>query len=102
MAVILDPHGRESAALFEHAFDFSGLRVLEIGCGDGRLTWLYVHQAAFVTAIDPDADKIGHAIANTPEHLKGRVRFQATELEAFAAQASPGERYDLVLLSRSL
>ena len=33
--------------------DLGGAEVLEIGCGDGRLTWRYAERAAYVTAIEP-------------------------------------------------
>ncbi|HZY41350.1 MAG TPA: class I SAM-dependent methyltransferase, partial [Anaerolineae bacterium] len=56
-----DPEDTETAALLDFA-DFTGKRVLEIGCGDGRLTWRYAAGAAHVTAIDPDADDIAIAI----------------------------------------
>ena len=42
-----DPEGAEVEALAALAV-FSGKRVLEVGCGDGRLTWLYAHEAASV------------------------------------------------------
>ena len=40
MPIRLDPQGNEPAALFDFAGSSAGQRVLEIGCGDGCLTWL--------------------------------------------------------------
>ena len=41
----IDPEGAELAALGK-LVDFAGLHVLEVGCGDGRLTWRYADGAA--------------------------------------------------------
>ena len=52
MTIRVDPENGEPRALF-NLVDLSSRRVLEIGCGDGRLTWRYADRAAHVTAIDP-------------------------------------------------
>ena len=50
MAIVEDPEGFEIAALARVQASFDGLRVLEIGAGDGRLTRHYVDRAASVIA----------------------------------------------------
>ena len=55
MAWRSDPEGAETDALARLA-PVDGLRVLELGCGDGRLTLRYADSAASVLAVDPDAD----------------------------------------------
>ncbi len=93
-----DPEDVETAAL--HALiDFTGLRVLEIGCGDGRLTWRFADRAAHIIAIDPDAGDIATAIEDCPPTLRDRVEFHVTRLEDFSP---PAEKFDLALLSWSL
>ena len=57
MAVVEDPEGHEVDALRRVA-SFAGLRVLEIGAGDGRLTRRYADDAASIVAIDPEPDDI--------------------------------------------
>lgn len=57
MSIEEDPEGHEVAALGA-LVSFASARVLEIGCGDGRLTRRYAPFAASVLAIDPDADAI--------------------------------------------
>jgi 2-polyprenyl-3-methyl-5-hydroxy-6-metoxy-1,4-benzoquinol methylase len=74
--------------------------VLEIGCGDGRLTWRYAADAAHVTAIDPYERSIARARQNTPPALHGRVDFQHIPLEEFANANHAS--YDVALLSWSL
>lgn len=98
MAYRLDPEDRETIALFDFVADFSGKRVLEIGCGNGRLTWRYAHQAEHVTGIDPNPDKIARAIAETPESLKPKVNFMVADIITFSAK----DKYDLAIFSWSL
>ena len=98
MAVRIDPEDSETKALHELA-DFSGRRVLEIGCGDGRLTRRYADRAAQIVAIDPDADDIATAIEDCPAHLRDRIEFRVSRIEDFEP---PEELFDLALLSWSL
>ena len=100
MAVQIDPENNETRALFGLA-DFTGRRVLEIGSGDGRLTWRYADRAAHVTAIDPFADGIARARANLPNELRDRVEFHHLTFADFAAASEPS-RFDSAILSWSL
>jgi 2-polyprenyl-3-methyl-5-hydroxy-6-metoxy-1,4-benzoquinol methylase len=100
MAIIIDPENNETRALFELA-NFSGQHVLEIGCGDGRLTWRYADKAARVTAIDPAAKQIALAREHLPSQLQDRIEFQNIAFEDFAAASEP-RAYDMVILSWSL
>jgi 2-polyprenyl-3-methyl-5-hydroxy-6-metoxy-1,4-benzoquinol methylase len=96
----IDPENNEPRALIALA-DFNGRRVLEIGCGDGRLTWRYADRAAHVTAIDPFEGSIARAKANTPDNLKDRVYFRHIGFDEFAA-ASEAPMFDIAILSWSL
>lgn len=58
MPIRHDPERREVLALETLAPDLAGRRVLEVGCGDGRLTRRYAHRAGTVLAIDPDPARI--------------------------------------------
>ena len=105
MSICLDPEGNEISAFIELAGDLQGKRVLEIGCGDGRLTWLYGISAAHIDAIDPDADDITQARQNTPPAFRKRVSFKAVNLEQFWSnwnRRKSKQTYDLVILSWSL
>jgi 2-polyprenyl-3-methyl-5-hydroxy-6-metoxy-1,4-benzoquinol methylase len=107
MAIRVDPENNETRALFDMV-DFSGQRVLEIGCGDGRLTWRYADRTVHVTAIDAFAESIAQAKKDLPGGLEGRVDFQHVAFEAFAAtrerpsEADGRQQFDIALLSWSL
>ena len=73
MPIILDPEHNESNALFSLPITWTGMSVLEVGSGDGRLTWRYADKVTRVTALEPDAGKHTAALANrTPrfEHVE--------------------------------
>jgi ubiquinone/menaquinone biosynthesis C-methylase UbiE len=93
-----DPEGAELRALGA-LVDFSGKRVLEIGCGDGRLTQLYADEAGEVLGIDPDEESIGDARAALPDQLADRVEFRVAEAESMDV---PRQRFDIAFLSWSL
>lgn len=76
--------------------------MLEIGCGDGRLTWSYASQASHVIGLDPDADKIARAREKLPPDLHGHLDFYAATLEEYHASQNPTERFDLAILAWSL
>jgi 2-polyprenyl-3-methyl-5-hydroxy-6-metoxy-1,4-benzoquinol methylase len=99
MAIRTDPEGNETAALFD-LVDLDGTEVLEIGCGDGRLTWRYANRTAHVTAIEPFEDSIARAKERLRE-LKLPVEFRHVNFEDFAAGAET-DVFDVALLSWSL
>jgi ubiquinone/menaquinone biosynthesis C-methylase UbiE len=98
MPVFADPEDTETKALHDYA-DFTGRHVLEIGCGDGRLTWRYADRAAHIVAIDPKAEDIEIAIEECPDDLRDKIEFRVARL---AELEIPAEKFDLALLSWSL
>jgi 2-polyprenyl-3-methyl-5-hydroxy-6-metoxy-1,4-benzoquinol methylase len=99
VTILTDPGGNETDALFD-LVEIEGREVLEIGCGDGRLTWRYADRAAHVTAIDAFEDGI--------ERAKKRLRstelpidFRHVSFEDFAA-STEADTFDVALLSWSL
>ena len=98
MTRILDPEGAHLAALRRLA-DFGGQRVLEMGCGDGRLTAGLAEDAAYVLAFDPDADRVAEARRTLRADLADRVSFRVasgTEIEV------EPHSFDVVVFSWSL
>lgn len=100
MTVARDPEGAEPRVLGELA-DFAGKDVLEIGSGEGRLTWRYAERARSVHGID--ASETAVALARTAldehPHLRARVTFEAMDV---TASAPPAATFDAALLAWSL
>jgi ubiquinone/menaquinone biosynthesis C-methylase UbiE len=94
MALDEDPERNESRALARMVPAFAGLRVLEIGCGDGRVTRLYADRAAAVVAIDPNAESIEELRAEFP-----RVDARAVGI---AELDLPPRSFDVAIFSWSL
>lgn len=86
MPVFADPEDTETRALHDYA-DFTGKRVLEIGCGDGRLTWRYADRVASVVAIDPNDEDIEIALEDCPADVRPKIEFRAARLEDFEIPA---------------
>lgn len=97
MTIQIDPEGTEIKYLNRFA-NFNGKRVLEIGCGDGRLTWRYAKSARNVTGIDLLADDLRVASIDRPVDLEGKVFFaRADSIHLPFAK----ETIDLVILAWS-
>jgi ubiquinone/menaquinone biosynthesis C-methylase UbiE len=94
----IDPEGTEIAAI-NALVDVSGKTVLEVGGGDGRLTWRYSELAASVLALDPNEEKISRAIEGIPTPLRSRVTFLVADITDVEL---PQGAFDVAILSHSL
>lgn len=94
----IDPEGVELAALAEIA-PMDGLRVLEVGCGDGRLTFQVASAAASIFAVDVDEERVAKARRSIPAELAEKVAFAA---QGAAEVDVPRHSFDVVLFSWSL
>lgn len=94
----VDPEGLETHAIHS-LVDFRDKLVLEIGSGDGRMTWRYADHAARVLALDPLARDVRRARRATPEHLRSTVRFVKTDATTYRY---PRSAFDIAVLSHSL
>jgi ubiquinone/menaquinone biosynthesis C-methylase UbiE len=95
---VVDAEGAHLAAVLRAA-SFDGKRVLEIGCGEGRLTRGIAPLAASVHASDPDPASLDIARADCPLELRAKVRFEAASAEEI--EVDP-QSVDLVFFSWSL
>jgi ubiquinone/menaquinone biosynthesis C-methylase UbiE len=80
--------------MIRHLVDLSGKRVLEIGCGDGRVTSLLAEEAQKITAIDPDAESV--------ERARNSVKGVAFKIGSGENIAESDGSFDLVLFTLSL
>ena len=93
-----DEAGVETAAIAD-LVRLDGRRVVDVGCGEGRLTVFAAAQAASVYAFDPSIENIAAARAALTDEQLSRVRFAVHGAEALEL---PRERFDLALCGWSL
>ena len=98
MTPVLDPEGAHLAAL-RRLGDFRGRRVLELGCGDGRLTLGIAEEAASVLAFDPDREAVERAQQALPAELAERVTYLVASGKEIEVEPLS---FDLVVFSWSL
>jgi ubiquinone/menaquinone biosynthesis C-methylase UbiE len=98
MPHVVDAEGAHLAAILR-ATDFSGKRVLEVGCGEGRLTRGIAPLAASVLAFDPSSEDVAGARASCPSELREKVRFEVASADEIDV---PPQSIDLVFFSWSL
>lgn len=79
--------------------DLAGLRVLELGAGEGRLTFDYAHAAASVLAVEPNGESVDEALRRMPPELEAKVRFEVAAAEEIEVAPSS---FDLAFFSWSL
>ena len=93
-----DPENFERKKLLDFA-DFSDSRVLEIGCGEGRLTWKYALASRLTFGLDPDLSALRVARADCPPNLRPRVHLARASAYNIPF---PKETFDIALLAWSL
>ena len=77
----------------------AGKRVLEIGCGDGRLTFQIAPLAASILAIDPDRSSIDEAARQRALRQIGNIEFRVGSVEEVPRRGAP---FDVALFGWSL
>lgn len=99
MSLQKDPEGFEKRIL--HKFlDFKDKRILEVGCGEGRLTWQYAAASDLTVGFDPDHSALRVARADAQDKSRG------THVHFANASAShipfSKETFDIAILAWSL
>jgi ubiquinone/menaquinone biosynthesis C-methylase UbiE len=97
--VVVDPERRELDALARANVDFTGRRVLDVGCGDGRLLWRFADAARSVVGIDTDDEALADARTDMPAPLRDKVELREASIVDLD---DPDSSFDLVFFTWSL
>jgi ubiquinone/menaquinone biosynthesis C-methylase UbiE len=96
MVIRVDPERNELRALKEVG-TWSDKKVLEVGCGDGRLTLrLAILRPKLIHAIDPNPDLIRLARKNLSSKLSKQIRYQ---VGSAGKLKYPSNSFDMVVFS---
>ena len=98
MSVQKDPEHNEAKFLHQFA-DFANKRVLEVGCGEGRMMWKYAKGTYTTIGIDTDLDALRVANADKPSDLAHKVLFTSAASECLPFSK---ETFDIAVLAWSL
>jgi len=81
------------------AADLRNARILEVGAGDGRLTFQYASQPRSVIGIDTTELDIRSAVVAPRMEIRGQLQFLCASATALPFSA---EQFEIVLLASSL
>jgi SAM-dependent methyltransferase len=77
----------------------AGMRVLEIGCGEGGVLKAFVNRGCSGVGVELDAPRIDHAKEYMPEDIAtGRVRFVMKDIYNVDAEKELGGQFDIIVL----
>jgi ubiquinone/menaquinone biosynthesis C-methylase UbiE len=99
MPLVMDPTGNEIRAL-QKATSWQGKRVIEIGCGDGRLTLrLAAFRPKLIEALDPDAKRVRMARRKLPARYSRRIAYHVGQAGRLRY---PNDHFDIAIFAWSL
>ena len=96
MTIRVDPQGNE-LSLLKTIGSWHDAKVIEIGCGDGRLTLRLARLGPkLIQAIDPDPGLIRTARKTLPEKLSKQIHYHVGTAEDLKY---PSEAFDIAVFS---
>jgi ubiquinone/menaquinone biosynthesis C-methylase UbiE len=95
MTLRVDPEKNEIHALKEMTV-WRGKQVIEIGCGNGRLTRRLAKLGANVVALDPNKALIASARRELPVSFSDRVKYKVGSAENLK---HPDETFDIAVFA---
>jgi ubiquinone/menaquinone biosynthesis C-methylase UbiE len=98
MTLQRDPGRSESKYLHRFA-DFTDRRVLEVGSGEGRMTWQYAGATHLTIGVDTDMDSLRIARVDRSSDLEKKVHFSCAASEYLPFSK---ETFDIAILAWSL
>lgn len=98
MSALRDPENLEGKTL-QRFVDFSNKRIMEVGCGEGRLTWKYAAASSRTVGFDPDHSALRIARADSPHGLEKHVHFLGASAKNIPFAK---EKFDISILAWSL
>lgn len=98
MTLQTDSDRNESKYLHQFV-DFTNKRVLEVGCGEGRMTWQYAGKTRTTIGIDTDVDALRVAKLDRASDLEHTVHFSCAASEYLPFSK---ETFDIAILAWSL
>jgi SAM-dependent methyltransferase len=96
---LLKDTDRNEIKYLRKSIDLTGKRILEVGSGEGRLTWQYAGEPHSVVAFDTDLDAMRIARVDRPDDLKDKVQLACMDA---ALLPFADAQFDVVLFSWSL
>jgi ubiquinone/menaquinone biosynthesis C-methylase UbiE len=93
-----DPEGSEQKTLLA-LVDLKDKRVLDIGCGEGRLTFKYAAASSLTVGFDPDHDALRIARTDSPHAMQKHVHFAGAGASHIPFSK---ETFDIAILAWSL
>jgi ubiquinone/menaquinone biosynthesis C-methylase UbiE len=98
--MMLQKDSEHNETKYLHKFaDFANKRVLEIGSGEGRLTWQYAKETRSTIGIDPERDALRIATIDRPFDFENKVHFSCADSRYLPFSK---ETFDIAVLAWSL